>query len=348
MKKTTGTDRSITSRWRPQTRAVRAGTWRSEQGETSEALFLTSGYAYDDAETAAARFRGEDPGMTCSRLQNPTVAMLEERIASLEGAALVTALVVMWGVAVTGILLKVLMPDVRTHLSVTLQLAMGWSALIWMPWIWREISIPAYTSVRLEKLVAATRKRGVRVQAELRAGRPWMEILNVAREHGVEAICLGNSGRSLFERLLLGSTAENVIRRSTVPVLVTRDRSLAKVRRVLVPVAFDEGSKQALRVVRGAFPERTAVRAIHVMVPVSAFDPMMGIVVPDEASTAEELRDHLGQKTLGKARLEVRVATDLTSGVLDHGREEKADLVVISTHGRRGLAGRARGHRAAR
>jgi cystathionine gamma-synthase/O-succinylhomoserine sulfhydrylase len=86
MKKTTGTDRSITSRWRPQTRAVRAGTWRSEQGETSEALFLTSGYAYDDAGTAAARFRGEDPGMTYSRLQNPTVAMLEERIASLEGA----------------------------------------------------------------------------------------------------------------------------------------------------------------------------------------------------------------------------------------------------------------------
>ena len=77
---------SITSKWRPQTRAVRAGTWRSEQGETSEALFLTSGYAYDDAETAAARFRGEDPGMTYSRLQNPTVAMLEERIAAMEGS----------------------------------------------------------------------------------------------------------------------------------------------------------------------------------------------------------------------------------------------------------------------
>ena len=86
MKRTTGTDRSITSKWRPATQAVRAGTWRSEQGETSEALFLTSGYAYDDAETAAARFRGEDPGMTYSRLQNPTVAMLEERIALLDGA----------------------------------------------------------------------------------------------------------------------------------------------------------------------------------------------------------------------------------------------------------------------
>ena len=86
MKRTTGTDRSITRNWRPATQAVRGGTWRSEQGETSEALFLTSGYAYDDAETAAARFRGEDPGMTYSRLQNPTVAMLEERIALMDKA----------------------------------------------------------------------------------------------------------------------------------------------------------------------------------------------------------------------------------------------------------------------
>ena len=86
MKRTTGTDRSITRTWRAATQAVRGGTWRSEQGETSEALFLTSGYAYDDAETAAARFRGEDPGMTYSRLQNPTVAMLEERIALMDKA----------------------------------------------------------------------------------------------------------------------------------------------------------------------------------------------------------------------------------------------------------------------
>jgi len=86
MKKTTGTDRSITEKWRPATRAVRGGTWRSEHGETSEALFLTSGYSYDDAETVAARFTGEATGMTYTRLQNPTVAMLEERIALIEGA----------------------------------------------------------------------------------------------------------------------------------------------------------------------------------------------------------------------------------------------------------------------
>ncbi len=86
MKKTTGMDRSATRNWRAATRAVRGGTWRTEHGETSEALFLTSGYTYDDAQTVADRFAGDAEGMTYSRLQNPTVAMLEERIALLEGA----------------------------------------------------------------------------------------------------------------------------------------------------------------------------------------------------------------------------------------------------------------------
>jgi O-succinylhomoserine sulfhydrylase len=86
MKRTTGQNRSITSKWRPATQAVRGGTLRSEFGETSEALFLSSGYTYDDAETVAARFAGEQDGMTYSRLQNPTVQMLEERIALMEGA----------------------------------------------------------------------------------------------------------------------------------------------------------------------------------------------------------------------------------------------------------------------
>ncbi|MBK6707837.1 MAG: aminotransferase class I/II-fold pyridoxal phosphate-dependent enzyme [Sphingomonadales bacterium] len=86
MKKTTGLNREITSKWRPATQAVRGGTWRSEHGETSEAIFLTSGYCYDDAESVAARFAGEQQGMTYSRLQNPSVAMVEERIALMEGA----------------------------------------------------------------------------------------------------------------------------------------------------------------------------------------------------------------------------------------------------------------------
>ena len=72
-------------RYRPRTLAVRAGTKRAFQ-ETSEALFLTSGYAYDGPDQAAARFTGEDEGYIYSRFSNPTVSMFEERLAAMEGA----------------------------------------------------------------------------------------------------------------------------------------------------------------------------------------------------------------------------------------------------------------------
>ena len=75
------------TRWRPQTRLVRGGLARSEFGETAEAIYLTSGYVYDDAEQAEARFKNLDPGFIYSRYTNPTVAMFEERMCLLEGTA---------------------------------------------------------------------------------------------------------------------------------------------------------------------------------------------------------------------------------------------------------------------
>ncbi|MCC7280767.1 MAG: O-succinylhomoserine sulfhydrylase [Acetobacteraceae bacterium] len=72
--------------WRPATQAVRAGQQRSPHGETAEALYLTSGYAYDDAAQAEATFKGEIAHYQYSRFGNPTVTMLEGRLAALEGA----------------------------------------------------------------------------------------------------------------------------------------------------------------------------------------------------------------------------------------------------------------------
>lgn len=73
-------------RWRPRTRLVRGGTTRSQFGETSEAIFLTSGFVYDCAEDAEERFAERQEGFTYSRLGNPTVRMFEERLAMLDGA----------------------------------------------------------------------------------------------------------------------------------------------------------------------------------------------------------------------------------------------------------------------
>jgi len=73
-------------RYRPATELVHGGTMRSQFGETSEAMFLTQGFVYANAEAAEARFNGEDPGFVYSRYANPTVAMFEERMCLLEGA----------------------------------------------------------------------------------------------------------------------------------------------------------------------------------------------------------------------------------------------------------------------
>lgn len=76
--------------YRPRTRLVHAGQRRSRFGETSEAIYLTQGFVYPDAEAAAARFKGEsaegEEGFIYARYGNPTVAVFEDRIAALEEA----------------------------------------------------------------------------------------------------------------------------------------------------------------------------------------------------------------------------------------------------------------------
>jgi O-succinylhomoserine sulfhydrylase len=77
---------SATKKYRPETRLVHGGTMRSQFAETSEALYLTQGYVYDNSLQAERRFKNEEPGYQYSRFSNPTVTMFEQRMALLEGA----------------------------------------------------------------------------------------------------------------------------------------------------------------------------------------------------------------------------------------------------------------------
>lgn len=72
--------------WKPATQAVRGGLMRSQHGEISEAIYLTSGYAYDSAEQAMRRMAGEEEGFVYSRYGSPTSEMLQQRLALIEGA----------------------------------------------------------------------------------------------------------------------------------------------------------------------------------------------------------------------------------------------------------------------
>jgi O-succinylhomoserine sulfhydrylase len=77
---------AVAEEFDPETILIRGGLDRSSFGETAEAIYLTSGFVYESAEAAEARFKGEEPGFIYSRYGNPTVRMFEQRLAAFEGA----------------------------------------------------------------------------------------------------------------------------------------------------------------------------------------------------------------------------------------------------------------------
>ena len=70
-----------------ETRLVRAGTLRSNFGETSEPIYMNSGFCYNDAQTAEKRFNGEEPGFVYSRYVNPSLKALEDKLTAIEPGA---------------------------------------------------------------------------------------------------------------------------------------------------------------------------------------------------------------------------------------------------------------------
>lgn len=78
--------RDIKASWKAATKLVHAGQTRSHFKETSETIYMSSGYVYETAEEAEAAFDNSKPRFVYSRFGNPTVAMFESRMAAIEGA----------------------------------------------------------------------------------------------------------------------------------------------------------------------------------------------------------------------------------------------------------------------
>jgi len=76
----------MSKNWRPATKLVHGGTLRSQYGETSEAIFLTQGFVYENSAAAEARFKGETDGFIYARYGSPTNDMFEKRMCLLENA----------------------------------------------------------------------------------------------------------------------------------------------------------------------------------------------------------------------------------------------------------------------
>lgn len=190
----------------------------------------------------------------------------------------------------------------------------------------------------LRREAEGSRERGASVEEILKVGKPWVEIVQAAEAAEVDAVCLGSSGHSLVERLVMGSTAENVVRHSPVPVLLVREHALSRVDRVLIPWHFDEGSRMTIRYALDRFPERTELVAYHVVAPLPPGDPVVGPLVPDLVAIREEMRAWLDEAGAGRVSEEIRLMADPAAAILEAARERDVDLVLMTTHGRVGIA----------
>lgn len=206
----------------------------------------------------------------------------------------------------------------------------------------------AAAAVRAAQHDAGMTRRTVRTH--IARGKPFVEVIRFARETKAELIVLGRHGARAFTELLLGSTAERVVRGDATAVLVVNSDASGPYRRPLVAVDGSPCSRRAFGLARRVIdPSVSTVEIIH------AYEaPYETMLVMRGGLTQEQLRPHrLHAKEAARAMIDEFVAAlgdaghvvriglrrgEPRSVILSIARQRRADLLALGTQGRSGLA----------
>lgn len=211
-------------------------------------------------------------------------------------------------------------------------------------------------TAQLGDLKTRVAARGISIQTGVATGIPSEEILAAAKAEDSDLVVVGTKGKTGLEHVLVGSTAERVIRTAPCPVLAVRAKPGegegggsdpcrgVSLERILVPVDFSDYSLDALEyAVQVARRSSASIRLLHVLEPVSYG---LDFTLLHE-SKREHMKEVIGQRLsdLAKALVAAQVPTDVelrgglpSDSILDEAKAMPADLIVMGTHGRRGLS----------
>ena len=195
------------------------------------------------------------------------------------------------------------------------------------------------------KLEALSLKRTVLASVRVLSGTPFVEIIRQGREEAADLIVVGAHGKDFMKDLLLGTTAEKIVRKGDRSVLVVKQATQSSYRRVVVGVDFSDNSRHALELALRLAPQ-AEFHAVHVYL--GSEGMLRGAGVTDEGilryqrEVAKDARQQMnvflhtidrGSKPIrrevwnGQARREI---TKIARGV-------RADLVAVGTAGRTGI-----------
>jgi nucleotide-binding universal stress UspA family protein len=210
-------------------------------------------------------------------------------------------------------------------------------------------------SSQVVDLKARAERRGIAITTRVATGIPSEEVITAARAEDSDLIVVGTRGKTGLAHILLGSTAERVIRGAPCPVLTVRTEpadgedngTLSRpitLERILVPVDFSDCSIDALEyAVVVAQQAKASLMLLHVLEPVSyGLDFSFG-----DSKTREQERKiwtkRLAELVSSHQHSHVPMESQLRGGlpadsILDSSRTLPCDLIVMGTHGRRGIS----------
>ena len=206
-------------------------------------------------------------------------------------------------------------------------------------------------TTRLVDVTARAGGLGLSAQSRIATGIPSEEVLAVARAEEADLVVVGTKGKTGLEHVLLGSTAERIIRMAPCPVLTVpaaKQRAgeclKAIVTRMLVPVDFSDCSLDALEY--GALiaqRSKTSLRLLHVLEPVSyGLDftlPQMAQRESSKTAITKRLSDFVFTLTSLGLVSDFLISGGLPAdSILDAAQAQSVDVIVMGTHGRRGLS----------
>jgi nucleotide-binding universal stress UspA family protein len=199
----------------------------------------------------------------------------------------------------------------------------------------------------VERAALKLRAAGFKVDSQVEEGDVRERIIDSAAEWRADLIVVGSHGRTGLARFLLGSTAESVAHHAPCSVEIVRGEPEAKLMKVLLAIDDSKFSEAAIRaVIEHIRPEPAEVCVLHVVEPLLLI-PEFGQADLENLKTAEDrlrrerkaLVDR-AQQLLLKAGIEAFTVVregDPRTGIIDQAAEWKANLVVLGSHGRKGM-----------
>lgn len=205
-------------------------------------------------------------------------------------------------------------------------------------------------------LKARVASRGISIHTRIATGIPSEEVLAAAKGEDSDLVVVGTKGKTGLEHVLVGSTAERVIRTAPCPVLAVRsERSEGEgggsdpcrgvsLERILVPIDFSDCSLDALEyAVQVARRSRASITLLHVLEPVSYGLDFALLHVTKQGQMREVIRARLSDLAKALAAVGVPTNVEIRGGlppdsILDVAKAMPADLIIMGTHGRRGLS----------